>query len=223
MVQPLKLRYYLVGEYGDANQGAHYHLIIFGLQSCLRGRTFITSERKTCCSQCELVRTAWGNGHVFLGDVTDKSVGYVVEYVTKNMRRTDDVRLKGRWPEFARMSRRPGLGVDAMWEVADVWMRYGLDDKKSDVPTGARIGASIKPYGRYLRRKLRQFIGRDQKAPDGTFVDEEMQALYAFAFDNTPKGKKTKEFFKELLVEAGSQKVLNMQARAAIGKQKRTL
>lgn len=223
MVEPSKLRYYLVGEYGDVNQGAHYHAIIFGLQSCLRGRTFITRERPTCCSQCELVRRAWGQGHVFLGDVTPKSVGYVVEYVTKNMRRTDDVRLNGRWPEFSRMSLRPGLGVDALWEVADVWMRYGLDNKELDVPTGARVGAHVKPYGRYLRGKLREFVGRSKKAPEGSFVDEEMSALFEVAFNATPKGKKTKEFYKELLVEAGAQTVLNMKTRYDLRKAKRVL
>lgn len=224
-----KLRYYLVGEYGDKNGGAHYHAIIFGLQTCLRGRTFITKERPTCCSQCELVREAWGFGHVFLGDVTPKSVGYVVEYVTKNMRRTDDERLKGRWPEFARMSLRPGIGVDALWEVADVFMQVEENKPLGDVPTGARVGAVIKPYGRYLRRKLREFVGRDPAAPldeNGKIVgmnDEEMQALYEIAFNHTPKGKKTKEFYKELLVEAGAQTVLNMKTRYDLKKARRVL
>lgn len=227
--EQMKIRYYLVGEYGDKNGGAHFHLILFGFQTCLRGRTFITSERPTCCSVCDMVRRCWGNGHVFLGDVTPKSVGYVVDYVTKNMRRTDDERLKGRWPEFSRMSLRPGIGYGALHEVADVILRVSEHREFKDVPTGAEIGGSLKPYGRYLRRKLRALIGREEAAPkdeNGRYVgmkDEEMQALFEVAFNNTPKGKKTSEFFKELLVEAGSQKVLNMKARAAITKAKRVL
>lgn len=222
-VSPQKLRYYAVGEYGERNEGAHYHAIIFGLASCVRGRTFITKERPVCCSQCSMVRDAWGYGHVFLGSVEPKSVGYVVEYVTKNMRRTDDARLCGRWPEFARMSLRPGLGYDALWEVADTIMRYGLDKKLADVPTGSRVGAHVKPYGRYLRKKLRGMIGRDEKAPEGSFNDEEMLALYEIAFNATPKGMKTKDYYKHLLIAAGEQTVLNMETRHNIRKAKRVL
>lgn len=170
-----KVRYYAVGEYGDQSERPHYHLVLFGYATCLKGRSVYRRGRDHCCSQCDQIRVAWGLGNVSLGTVTTQSVGYVCGYMTKNMRRTDDVRLKGRWPEFARMSLKPGIGADALWEVADVDMRYGITDREGDVQVGLRHGGTIRPYGRYLRRKLREMVGRDVKAPP--FEDEELRAM----------------------------------------------
>lgn len=83
----------------------------------------------------------------------------------KKMTRTDDPRLNGRWPEFARMSNRPGIGHSAMHEVASQLLRFNLDETQADVPSALRIGSKLMPLGPYLRRNLRKMIGRDEKAP----------------------------------------------------------
>lgn len=65
------------------------------------------------------------------------------------------------------MSRRPGIGVDAMWDVASAIL--GLEENglvEPDVPVVLREGAKLKPYGRLLRRKLRKFLGRREETPD---------------------------------------------------------
>lgn len=168
-IEPRRIRFYAVGEYGANGSreiNPHYHVILFGYPTCLRGRSVYSKLRVNCCSQCDLIRDVWGVGFISLGTVTMQSAGYCCEYITKNMRRTDDARLEGRWPEFARMSLRPGLGYNAMWEPADTLMRYDLEKRDGDVPVGGRIGKRISPYGRYLRQQLRKMVGKDAKAPD---------------------------------------------------------
>lgn len=221
-VSPLRIRYYAVGEYGDQSERPHYHLILFGYRSCLNGRSMYTRRRLQCCSQCDRVRDSWGLGFVGLGSVTMESAAYCCSYITKNMRRTDDLRLKGRWPEFARMSLRPGIGYDALWEIADTMMRYDLDESGEDVPTGIRHGAKVLPLGRYLRRSLRTMVGKDEKAPDE--VIEELQVMYEVAKAATPSGGDARRtVFKNLIVDAGDQRVKQMAKRISIYKGRREL
>lgn len=176
-ISPSRIRYYAVGEYGDATERPHYHLILFGYQTCLNGRSQYTKHRTSCCSQCDLIQKVWGYGHVGLGTVTMESASYVAGYVTKNMRRTDDVRLKGRWPEFARMSLRPGIGYNALWEMADTMMQYKLEELLEDVPQAVQVGKSMRSMGRYLRRSLRKMVGKDE-APVLDKFEAEMLAMY---------------------------------------------
>lgn len=221
-VSPVKIRYYGVGEYGDQTQRPHYHAILFGYATCLAGRSRYGERRSSCCSQCDRVREAWGFGNVWLGSVTSESVGYVCGYIVKNMRRTDDHRLNGRWPEFARMSLKPGIGFDALWEVADVIMKYGLDERMEDVPLGARVGSQVKPYGRYLRTKLRTLIGRDDI--EAVFEDEEMLALWNAAKVAAPKGGEVRRtIFRNMLIEAGEQRVLQMATRMKLFKSEKMI
>lgn len=223
-ISPASVRFYGVGEYGDKTERPHYHVLLFGYPTCLRGRSAYSERRVDCCSQCDRVRDAWGYGHVGLGSVTTESVGYTVSYIVKNMRRTDDHRLQGRWPEFARMSLRPGIGFDALWEVADVIMKYGLDKKIGDVPTNVMIGKKQMPYGRYLRRKLRELIGNDPSSVRGVFEDEEMLALWEAAKVATPSGGEVRRnLFKNMLLDAGEQRIANMTARLKIFKKESSI
>lgn len=110
------------------------------------------------------------------------SAQYVAGYVTKKMTGKNDSRLFGRYPEFARMSNRPGLGSDALWEVASELLRYeDLDPRisQADVPVSLRHGAKTLPLGRYLRKRLREMIGRDGKAPEEAIkkIEEELFPL----------------------------------------------
>lgn len=221
-VSPQRIRFYGVGEYGDKSERPHYHVILFGYATCLRGRSAYDERRSNCCSQCDRIRDAWGFGNILLGSVTPESVGYVCGYIVKNMRRTDDHRLNGRWPEFSRMSLKPGIGFDALWEVADTLMKYNLDERDEDVPTGARVGSRLNPYGRYLRRKLRELIGRDPKA--APLEDEEMLALWDRAKMEAPKGGELRRvLFKNLLIDASEQRVLQMQTRMKVYKQEKLI
>lgn len=141
-----KLRYYLVGEYGDQTQRPHYHVLLFGLGQ----------------HHSHVISDSWGFGNVVVGTVTPSSCAYVAGYVTKKMTRKDDPRLDGRYPEFARMSLRPGIGaysLDPLLEplFTDHGSQFLIDNR--DVPVVVKIGGRDMPLGRYLRKKMREQVG----------------------------------------------------------------
>lgn len=219
-VSPLKFRYFLVGEYGDKSERPHYHAALFGFQSCEFGQSRYSKLRSRCCSRCELVRETWGFGNVFLGTLEDDSAGYMAGYVTKKMTKGDDPRLRGRHPEFGRMSLRPGIGGDAMWDIADSLLQYELDCVVDDVPMGLRHGRKILPLGRYLRSRLRRMIGRDakisQKAIDKMASEVLELRLAARSSKETPG-------IKAHILERDEGRLRSVAARAAIHKQRRSL
>lgn len=169
-IKPQKVRFYGVGEYGEESWRPHYHVALFGFPTCARLRTrrrFGSGAPvwKGCCAICELVGEVWGKGNVDLGVLEVDSAQYVAGYVTKKMTKRDDIRLRGRAPEGSRMSNRPGIGRDAMWEVAHSMMKFNLDEREADVPSALRHGKRELPLGRYLRMELRKMLGRDPKTP----------------------------------------------------------
>lgn len=83
----------------------------------------------------------------------------------KKMTSADDARLEGREPEFARMSLRPGIGLGMAHEIASSLMESKMDERMIDVPLSLQHGRARWPLGRYLRRRLRTYIGRAPNAP----------------------------------------------------------
>lgn len=148
-----RLRFYAVGEYGDVTERPHYHLAVFGLPSCIRKR-----RSGRCCAACDAVSSAWGMGHVSVDTLLPESAAYVAGYVVKKMTRSDDLRLRGRVPEFARMSLRPGIGADFVDDVASAILRWD-DEKSGEVPVALRHGSKLLPLGRYLRTRLKERVG----------------------------------------------------------------
>lgn len=176
------IRFYACGEYGDVSMRPHYHAALFNVPNCAYGMSVYNKWRDKCCPTCELVRKIWGKGHIFLGTLERDSAGYVASYVTKKLTKKDDPRLGDRYPEFARMSRMPGIGANAMFDVADTLLKYGLDNLV-DVPKKLQMGKVGMPLDRYLVKKLRSYVGRDEKAPQEVIdeIAEELSDLYARA------------------------------------------
>lgn len=149
------------------------------------------------------------------------SAKYLVGYVLKKMTRYDDIRLKGRMPEFARMSNRPGIGHDAMFDVADVIMRLGLDVSEADVPSALRRGTTVWPLGRYLKTKLREMTATDEPSKEVQIVrsKENLQRMHdLLASKGLPVTASKAE-----IIEAFSQDVLNRSKRAQIFKPRSSL
>lgn len=197
----LKLRYFGVGEYGDETWRPHYHVALFGFPNCLHG---ITRERaaateRGCCTSCNTIRKAWGLGNVDLRPLEQGSAQYVAGYTVKKMTKVDDWRLDGRHPEFARMSLRPGIGLGMMHELASTLMEHRLDERMIDVPLTLQHGQKQLPLGRYLRRKLRAMLGREENAPPEVLQEkeQEMSTLRKVAWDSqTPLSQVVAEKMK---------------------------
>jgi len=162
-VLPLKLRYYMVGEYGDLSFRPHFHYALFGYPSCKRATTKPGKYR--CCSACDVIEDVWGQGRIDNQELTPGRCRYIARYVVKKMTRWDDPRLGNRHPEFARMSLKPGIGHGALRRVAHTISRYDLLTPQGDVPVTLAHGTMQWPLGRYLRKKLRKELGLDETAP----------------------------------------------------------
>lgn len=144
---PRKLRYFLVGEYGDQSWRPHYHAALFGVG----------------LDDAEVVDRTWGLGYTYTGDLNSKSAMYVTGYVSKKMTSKDDDRCiyNGIHPEFARMSRKPGIGAVAVDDIVDtLCSQFGINSltNNRDVPVALSEGKKSLLLGRYLRSKIREKI-----------------------------------------------------------------
>jgi hypothetical protein len=113
------IRFYACGEYGETTRRPHYHAILF---NCGFPDALVHSKN----NRGELLYTSadlgalWDNGQHLIGDVTFASAAYVARYCVKKVsgEKADehysvfdaDGVIHERLPEFALMSRRPGIG-----------------------------------------------------------------------------------------------------------------
>lgn len=222
VIAPIRIRYFLVGEYGDNTVRPHYHVALFGFPSCSYGFTRIEGRRNGCCFKCDLVQRSWGMGTVMLGSLEQFSAQYIAGYVTKKLTNANDhmvaALLDGRHPEFARMSLCPGIGASAMDEVASELMRLDLDTTQADVPSALRHGKKELPLGKYLRRQLRLRIGKDANTPKEEQIarSKEMLPLLVNSVSNQTS-------FKTEVLKKFEGKRNSFESRVKIFKQRRRM
>lgn len=116
-LQVRKIRYYACGEYGGSTLRPHYHAIIFGWEPDDLRRISRFSSRGTSAT----LERIWGLGYVTIGPVTYETCAYTARYVTKKITgapaethyqrlHRDTGEIVSVLPEFAVMSRNPGIG-----------------------------------------------------------------------------------------------------------------
>lgn len=204
-LEPAKIRYFLVGEYGEQTNRPHYHAAVFGYPGCLQGTT-LRNRLGHCCEPCDRLRQYWDLGHTYSGVLTHESAAYIAGYVVKKLTNPDDEKLDGKHPEYARMSRVPALGTPLIHDVASTLLTHNLETME-DVPTGLRHGSRIWPLGRTLRRKLRTYVGREERCPDVVLekMDAEMSELRKTSMEMASPGLKVLSF-KQALIDQGEGK-----------------
>lgn len=156
-------------------------------------------------------------GLIECGELNKDSAGYIAGYSVKKMTAQDDMRLRGRYPEFPFRSNRPGIGHDAMWDVASKLLQQSLDEG-TDVPSVLRSYGKLNPIGRYLRMKLRRMIGHDEKAPPEAVarIVEEMRPLREASFEASKS-------FRQAIIDEGSARVQQIEARNAIFRKRKII
>lgn len=118
-------RFFHCGEYGTQTNRAHLHAAIFGLDFREDRQPHSKSGEHQLFTSPTLNKI-WGNGNVLIGSITFESAAYIARYLTKalpsNMPQTTRRKPTSTWaelsrdesstrePEYATMSRRPGLG-----------------------------------------------------------------------------------------------------------------
>ncbi len=151
-----RVRFFHCGEYGEDFGRPHYHALLFGFG--FPDRTFWLDRGTGPVFRSELLEELWPKGQSEIGSVTFESAAYVARYVTKKVtgsaaadhyRRVDE--STGEFvdlvPEYATMSRRPGIG--------HTW----LEEFYSDVYPGDHVysrGRKAKPpryYDEFFRRR----------------------------------------------------------------------
>lgn len=230
-VVPTPLRFFLVGEYGDQTQRPHYHVALFGFPNCVYGR--IRPGLKICCGPCDLVKKTWGFGNIQLGELNKDTAQYIAGYVTKKWTREDSwtkEKLKGRHPEFPRMSLKPGIGATAIKRLINFTepTRSGQYVRGSiDAPVVLRNSGSTLPLGRYLKRKWREALGRSPDTPKSV-SDQYLSELYkencAATLDAQKQG--VPSVFRDAKANyyrKTKQKIKNLDARAKIHSTRRHL
>ena len=116
----LNIRYYWAGEYGDTTARPHYHCCLFGLDFS-EDRVPFTFSNGLPLYTSETLTNIWGLGHCLIGGLSFESAAYVARYCIKKITGyMADAHYMGRLPEYAVMSRRPGIG--------GAWISKYMDD-----------------------------------------------------------------------------------------------
>lgn len=198
------IRYYACGEYGPKTKRPHYHCIIFGVAPDELDEDWFYFGGKSgpfkpnYCRSTPLYET-WQLGIVHIGEVNQHSIQYCAGYVTKKITRKSD----GLTPEFQLMSRRPGLGLSAVAEIARS-LQTVSENCPSALPTREVVVDGKRwPLGRFLLHKLR--IVSD--IPDG------FEEYYRNMQDAYRESKRQHRDFLEFIVESDSQPFLNLERK----------
>lgn len=123
-IEPKKIRFYGCGEYGSNTKRPHYHVCVFGHdfpdKEIIRAQSYkFTGQGKRATkghisslyTSKVLEQDIWKKGFVTVGELNFKTAGYVARYVTKKITGPPAKKHYGeKEPEFALMSRMPGIG-----------------------------------------------------------------------------------------------------------------
>lgn len=115
-IEPVRIRFFHCGEYGERLKRPHYHALIFGFD--FRDRVLFTERGEVKVYTSEFLTEVWGKGFCTVGDVCFESAAYVARYCVKKVSgerkyfhyvSPDGVMLQ---PEYTTMSRGSGIGRD---------------------------------------------------------------------------------------------------------------
>lgn len=186
---PGRVRYYIVGEYGEQSLRPHYHAALFGV-----------SDRS-------VLAEAWRKGFVHVGSLTPESAAYIVSYVMKGMTKSDDERLAGRHPEFARMSLRPGLGAGSADTMGGVLIDPSSGEIRcsgQDVPGVFRYHGKDWNIGRYLKGRMRNAAGLDNRAvASAVRLDAALDRMAEYAIDGVENVERRRALVAEKAAQRG--------------------
>ena len=158
-----KLRYYIVGEYGDKFGRPHYHGIIYGLE--------IEEVEKW-------IQKSWKKGYMTLSELNPIRARYAARYTTKKITQRKPS-SDGRVNEFCLASRRPALGAPILQNVAESIKRRGYEykdglfiDKQGNridsISTGyLRLYGKKYPMDNHLQATLTGLLGIKKKTEYG--------------------------------------------------------
>lgn len=205
-IAPIKVRYFLCGEYGAKKNRPHYHCILFGYDFSDKW-FFGYDKRGNAIYRSPLLEKLWTFGFSSVGEKLDfESAKYCAKYMQADGREFEKLGLNR---PFTLMSRRPGLALDvipdSVYKTGDLYL-YG----KRYLAPRAFLKKVKENFPEYYERvilsrkkdkldKLRDMLGLDA---DIQFLeqDESIQALADDLFwqrvANDGREKRKKKFLK---------------------------
>lgn len=191
---PIKIRFFAAGEYGDKNFRPHYHLLIFNydfsdkiIHSKKNNITLYTSKQLT---------SLWPYGFSTTGSANYQTAAYCARYTLKKIGGDEAADYYTRQhpltgifhtvlPEFSRQSRMPGLGASFFHKYkSDIFPSDFLivDRKKHPVP---------KYYFKLLAEEEQRLIKRKRGASSPTKGDK--PSTIERRWNNTPARLRVRE------------------------------
>ena len=186
-----KCRYIVAGEYGSAKGRAHWHIVLFFKQNCLKNKC---EEKKECkCvpnvknmpqirfkkenlpeNEYRVDWKYWTKGFCYFQEPDWKGFEYALKYVLKNQdSRSADAHLA--------MSKKPLLGAEYFNWLADEYVRQGLAPqtyfyKFGDIRDYKNRDKSFMMTGRtkekFMERFLERWLDRYDTDPRSEIVDQ---------------------------------------------------
>lgn len=191
------LRFFAGGEYGEENKRPHYHLLLFncGFPDM---RQIGTNKRGEPLYQSKELAELWFQGFNTIGEVTFDSAVYCAKYALKKVTGEgasehysvydEDGIVYERKPEFAVMSRRPGIGKL-------YYEKYGQEVRDHD---------SVIINGREVRPP--RFYDVQSEAVDPIRLDAHKRKRKRMAVLNKADNTKERLRVKEVLMLAAAKK-----------------
>lgn len=145
-IEPAKLRYFAVGEYGGRTGRPHYHAVLF---------TDIWVDQ-------HLLQSVWEDGFVDVKLFSEGLASYIAGYVVAESDDSRRTRVAGRVNEFALQSLKPGIGYGVVPAIAhEVLSKYGVSylTQAADCPSTFRLNGKLWPVGPYIKRKVIEHAG----------------------------------------------------------------
>lgn len=104
------IRFFASGEYGDQNDRAHYHALLFNCS--FPDRVPWRVSRGNQLFRSATLERLWPYGFSTIGEVNYQTSNYVARYVVKKLRGSlAQQQYADREPPFVLMSRNPGIGA----------------------------------------------------------------------------------------------------------------
>lgn len=168
------IRFFQCGEYGEQLQRPHHHALLFNCHFPDATRRAGSNSLFTSLQLDNL----WSHGLTTIGQITFESAAYVARYALKKITGPPaEAHYAGRHPEYATMSRRPGIGL--------FWLnKYSADVYNHDAITlkGGRKARPPKYYDSKMppdtirplkaRRKYKQLEPNEDRTGQRLIVRE---------------------------------------------------
>lgn len=201
-IDPIKVRYYAVGEYGEKKDRPHYHVMLFGFRYSL-----LCSDYSLKFDHYESDEV-WQKGNVKVGEVEQGSARYVTNYIIKNLEDENEEKM-----EFMTSSRKPGIGATAIDKMSGIAKESKYFDRRAISTLNYGKKKSM-PLGKYLTDRFSDGIGLSE--------DEKKKEFYKWQEALLEEYNK-EDKYKINLMDAYENARLIQKKRSELWKQKKSI